>query len=79
MLRPSTCTNNLLDKRSLKPRELTAQRSPEICATLRPGTKRKASGIDCAPERRISSAEITYAAAAMSATRCSLRDMDIRR
>ena len=59
MLRPSTKTSNLLEKRSKKPRELTAQLSREIWATFSPGTMRNASGIDSAPERRISSAVIT--------------------
>lgn len=57
--RPSIITSSLLANRELKPRILTAQELPSICATCTPGTKRNTSGRLVFPLRRISSSVTT--------------------
>ena len=64
----------MLAKRPLKPRILTAQRLFPMRATSTPGASRKASGMLLAPERAMSSREITNTAAATLCTTWGLRD-----
>ena len=54
-MRPSTSTKSLSEKISLKPRAETAHLLASILATSMPGTWRRASGMEVAPERRMSS------------------------
>ena len=50
---PSINTNSLLAYMLLKPRQLIAQVLELICATSSPGARRRASGMQVAPQRRI--------------------------
>src|SRR5581483_9380375 len=74
MLRVSLRTNRSCELILLKPRELTDQALAVWFATKIPGTKRSASGMVVAPERRISSS-LTIATAAAAPRRFS-RDLD---
>src|SRR5467141_1445355 len=69
-LLPSMRTSSLLSKRPLNPREPIAHLFSSMRATSRPGTRRSASGMLVAPDRRMSSCVITKIAAAASATCC---------
>ncbi len=68
-LRPSTRTSSFIANPLLNPRTETAWYVPLMRATSTPGTSRRASGIDAAPERRMSSAVSTEIAAAVSDSR----------
>jgi hypothetical protein len=61
----------------LNPRELTAQVLDDWRPTCIPGTWRNASGIDVAPDRRMSSLVTTATAAAESPSRSAVRDTDV--
>jgi len=76
-VRPSTSTSNLLAKRPLSPRAVTAQALALICATSMPGAMRKASGIVCAPMRRMSSPVMIKTAAAAWETVCGFLETDV--
>ena len=65
---PSIMTSSLSAKRPLKPRIETAHLLASMRATSTPGTIRRTSGMLVAPERRMSSAPMTKAAAAVSAS-----------
>ncbi len=70
-LLPSISTSNLLAKRPLKPRALTAHLLESIRPTSMPGANRSASGMLVAPERLISSSLMTNTAAAESCKGCT--------
>jgi hypothetical protein len=76
-LRPSISTSSLLANWLLKPRAVIAHLLPSICATWRPGTMRRASGIEVAPERRMSSPVRTVTAAGASATLCARFETEV--
>jgi hypothetical protein len=61
--RPSIITRILSLYTRLDPRAETAHERPSTLSTLNPGTHRRASGIEVAPERRISSPVRTNTAA----------------
>src|SRR5271165_3011175 len=75
-LRPSTSTRSLLALSSLNPRMLMAQLPLLLRATCTPGASRSISG-KLRPERRMSSAVITNADAAVLPRRCPLLDTEV--
>jgi hypothetical protein len=77
MLRVSESTSSFSEFTLLKPRALTAQLL-EVCApTWMPGTRRNASGMVVAPERRMISRVTTAMAAAASRWDSSVRDTEV--
>ena len=77
MLRVSDSTSSFSEFTLLKPRELTAQELEFCSPTWMPGTRRRASGMVVAPERRIVSRVITETAAAASRSASSVRDTEV--
>ena len=72
--RPSIRTRIDRASRSANPRIPIAQRAPSIRATCMPGASRSASGMDVAPERRMSSRVMTYTAAGVVMVDSGTRD-----
>src|SRR5687768_13141023 len=76
-VRPSIITSSLLAEVALNPRAVMAYWLVSARATWRLGARRSTSGRLVAPERRISSLEMTKADAATSASRSGRRDTEV--
>src|SRR5690349_678861 len=77
MLRVSESTSSFSDVMLLKPRELTAQLLAVCSPTWMPGTRRSASGMVVAPDRRMISGVTTATAAAASRKDSSVRETEV--
>ena len=77
MLRVSDSTSSFSELMLLKPRALTAQLLDVCSPTCSPGTRRRASGMVVAPDRRMISGLTTATAAAASRSVSSVRETEV--